>query len=40
MSTDPDRELPFPGHRRYYVFIKVAIVLFALWLAVHFLGLL
>lgn len=35
-NTDP----PFQKHRRYYLFVKVAIALFALWLVLHFTGVL
>lgn len=38
MSEDPNAKLPFPGHRRYYLFVKIAIALVALWLVLHFTG--
>lgn len=39
-GKDPDTGPPFPGHRRYYLFVKVAIALMVLWLFMHFMGVL
>jgi hypothetical protein len=44
MTADPNADRnaqpPFAKHRRYYLFIKAAIVLFTLWLVLHFSGVL
>ncbi len=36
--ADPNARPPFTGHRRYYLFVKIAVALFALWLLLHFTG--
>ena len=38
--TDPNETPPFAEHRRYYLFVKIAVVLFALWLVLHLTGVL
>ena len=39
-TEPPNTEPPFANHRRYYLLLKVAIVFFALWLVLHFTGVL
>lgn len=34
MTDDPGKP-PFPGHRRYYVFIKIAVLLIAAYVALR-----
>jgi|GEM_PF-6917976 len=33
-----DVEPPFKKHRNYYLFVKVAVLAFVLWLVFHFMG--
>jgi len=38
MNEHPDQP-PFEGHRRYYIFVKVAVLVLAALLALNLLGL-
>ncbi|MEZ5907174.1 MAG: hypothetical protein R3D31_00070 [Hyphomicrobiaceae bacterium] len=35
---DPNAEPPFPGHRRYYLAVKIFVVVLALLVTLHLLG--
>jgi hypothetical protein len=35
--TSPDAEPPFPRHRRYYLFLKIAVIVAAVILALAYL---
>lgn len=37
MTSDPDAEPPFAGHRRYYLFLKIAVLAAAAYLAIRYL---